>query len=94
MNIQQIKNWRKTLDSDLGKYPQISKQDLDVVDFLISQLEQFNKSYKKDKCSSCSFWKKSSDTGFGFCHIGKDYFVGNNKCGYGTWKPKEEGDLL
>ena len=34
MNIQQIKFWRKTLDSDSGEYPQISNQDLDVVDFL------------------------------------------------------------
>jgi hypothetical protein len=94
MKIQQIKNWRKTLDSDLGKYSQISKQDLDVVDFLISELEQSNKSYKKDKCFSCSFWNKSSDSGFGFCPIGKDFFVGNNKCEYGTWKPNEEGESL
>mgnify|MGYP004005952739 FL=1 len=94
MNIQQIKNWRKTLDSDLGETTQICKQDLEIVDFLISELDQCLKSLKKDKWSSCSFWQKSSDTGFGFCHIGKDYFVGNNKCGYGTWKPKEEGDLL
>jgi hypothetical protein len=47
MNIQQIKFWRKTLDSDSGEYPQISNQDLDVVDFLISEFEQSNKSLSR-----------------------------------------------
>ncbi len=94
MNIQQIKNWRKVLDSHSEEYPQFSKKDLDVIDFLISELEQSNKSYKKDKCFSCSFWKKSSETEFGFCPIGKDFFVGNNKCEFGTWKPNEEGEWL
>ena len=94
MNIQQIKFWRKTLNSDSGEYPQISNQDLDVVDFLISEFEQSNKSHKKNKCFSCSFWKKSSETGFGFCPIGKDFFAGNNKCEYGTWKLNEEGESL
>ena len=89
MNIQEIKKWRKSLDC-----PSIDEQDLDVVDFLIREFEKSSKSKNKDKCSSCSFWQKSSETGFGFCLIGKDYFVGNNKCQYGSWKPKDEGEML
>ncbi|HIJ50247.1 MAG TPA: hypothetical protein HPP54_04195 [Nitrospinae bacterium] len=94
MNIQQIKFWRKTLDFDSGEYPQISNQDLDVVDFLIDELEKSHESNKKNKCSSCLFWEKSSETGFGFCPIGKDYFLGSNKCEYGTWKLNKEGEEL
>ena len=94
MNIQQIKFWRKTLGSSSGGCPQISNQDLDIVDFLIGEFEQPNKSHKKNKCFSCSFWEKSSETGFGFCSIGKDFFAGNNKCEYGTWKLNEEGESL
>ena len=90
IDIQQIKNWREQLDSH-----SIKKTDLDVVDFLISEFEESIKSQEKNKCSSCSYWNKSSETEFGFCHIGKGFFVGNNKCGYGTWKPKKDtGELL
>ena len=94
MDIQQIKKWRKSLDFPPGDYQKIDEQDLDVVDFLIKELEKSYEHQKKDKCSSCSFWKKSSDTGFGFCQIGKDYFIGNNKCQYGVWKPKDKGEWL
>ena len=94
MDIQQIKKWRKSLNFPPRDYQKIDEQDLDVVDFLIKELEKSYKHQQKDKCSNCSFWKKSSETGFGFCQIGKDYFVGNNKCQYGAWKPKDEGEWL
>ena len=65
---------------------QVEEEDLIVVDYLIGELEKLE---KKNKCSSCTFWKTSSDNNWGFCTIGKNYFIGTNSCPYGTWKLKE-----